>query len=756
MLTRILVAAACTAVAVLAGRALAKRVRQNLELSNADAAGLKTPDNQDVPQHPESSDAPTAPGDDLPVESEDRPDSYPATSTDSGARDESDTPQEQRCNESVEQKERVADAVQRRRTSPIGRGGRPRTPNQPEPTGRPASPHRSPSTVPNAHLCVWQRGMGWQLGVEVQPTTEQDVSVRQGGVELERDEFDPDRWLVAGERGVIEVWDREVCVRHIRDHAHDPAHLVFRLVGANLEHGVLVQRPSAGPFLLLAPSDWDALKSEPTDLIGDSELVTPSTFHAYFIDIEPGAAATVRVATDTASFSAIRLNDAGGRFSLKGTCIEDDAPIRGKRAARYGPLFGRCAPEIVDSQAWAGISTIVIGEEGGSKGRWRAGIDPRTCEPNERLADLLAGWPAGWFFLRFYDELDNLIDSLDFRYAAALNAPPYLIEAEEPAPEREFGKVLIKHDSSVRVEAARSDDLKLSSHPEADSGSLLRIPHRKDYDHTEWVVTDGDACVPLHIEVPRTWWRRRNEQESGANQWVSEAIQFRMEDFKATSPQVLDVSMPAAMGASEQARIGFDHSGARPCGANQSGEFAFPLRELESSHALQRAGRRVLRLYTPVGAAIDLGALELRARCAYCEAESPAGASGQVKHLYDSHFHNVFHELDYEETARLYPELKFPGAIYDCLQCEQFVPAGPGDPNPTTAIIRHCDDNHNGRRRFRPMTRSDEVRQHVIEVLPHAYRCNLCKKSLKTEADSASQVLKEHLRDHLRRLTMLG
>ena len=758
MLTRILVAAAGTALALYAGRALAKRVRQNLD--PPDTARVKTPDDLGAPQHPKLISPPTAPDDGLPVEGNDTPESSPATSTDGGARDESDTQVEQHRSASVNGEGRAVDSVQRTRRAPIASGGRPRTPNRPESTRRTQSTRSFAGTVPRAHLCVWQQGMGWQLGVEVQSKSEQDLSVRQGGVELERDDFDPDRWLLADKLGVIDISDDESRVTRISDLARGPAHLLFRLVGADLEHGILVQQPSAGAFLLLVPCDWIPPESESSDVVVDAGPVTPPTFRAYYVDIEPGSAATVRAGADTTSTSAIRFNDAGRRFSLTGTDIEDAAPRHAKRSARQGALFGKSAPTIVDTQSWSGVSTIVVGEEGDGRGRWREEIDRKTHNPSKRLRELLTERPVGWFFLRFYDEQDDLIDSLDFRYAAGINAPPRLIEAGEPAPEREFDKVLIEHDSSVRVEATRSDDLKLSSHPEADSESLLRIPHRKDYDHTEWVVTDGGACVPLHIEVLRTWWRLRNEQESGANQWISEAIQFRMEDFKATSLQVLDVSMPAAMGASEQARIGFDHSGARRCGASRSGEFAFPLRELESSQALQRAGRSVLRLYPPVGAAIDLGTLELRARCACCEAEVPAGASGQVKHLFDSHFHNVFHELDYEETARLYPELKFPGAIYDCLQCEQFVPAGSGDPNPTTAIIRHCYDNHSGRSRFRPMTRSDEVRRHMFEVLPHAlphaYRCSFCKKRLKTEADSASQILKSHLRHHLNRLTTLG
>ena len=753
MLTRILVAAAGTALALYAGRALAKRVRQNLD--PPDTARAKTPDDLDAPQHPELISPPTAPDDELPVEGNETPESSPATSTDGGARDESDTQVEQHRSASVNGEGRAVDSVQRTPRAPIVRGGRPRTPNRPESTRVTKSTGRFPGTVPRAHLCVWQQGMGWQLGVEVQSKSEQDLSVRQGGVELERDEFDPDRWLLTGESGVIEVWGDEACVRRISDLARGPAHLLFRLVGADLEHGILVQQPSAGAFLLLVPCDWVPPESESSDVVVDAGPVTPPTFRAYYVDIEPGSAATVWAGADTNSASAIRFNDAGRRFSLTGTDIEDAAPRHAKRSARQGPLFGKSAPLIVDTQGWGGVSTIIVGEEGGGKERWREAIDRKTHNPSKRLRELLAERPVGWFFLRFYDEQDDLIDSLDFRYAAGLNGPPHLIEADELAPEREIDVVLIEHEPRVRIEAAKPDDGNVGSES-TDNRTTLRIPRRKNYDHTEWVVTDGDARAPLHVELPRLWWRLRNEKESNNGQWTSDVLDLQMNDFRAISPQVLDVSVPAVVRASGQALIGFDYSSARPCGVSRSGECSFPLRELESSAALQEAGRSVLRLYPSAVEAIDLGTLELRARCACCEAEVPTGASGLVKHLFDSHFYNVFHELDYEETARLYPELKFPGAIYDCLQCEQFVPAGPGDPNPTTAIIRHCDDNHSGRRRFRPMTRSDEVRRHVFEVLPHAYRCNFCKKSLKTEADSASQMLKAHLRHHLNRLTTLG
>ena len=483
--------------------------------------------------------------------------------------------------------------------------------------------------------------------------------------------------------------------------------------------------------------------------------MTPPTYRAYYVDIEPGSAATVRAGADSTTDSAIRFNHSDGRFSLKGTDIEDAAPRHAKRSARQGPLYGRSAPTIVDTQSWDGVSTIVVGEEGGGKERWREAIDCKTHNPTKRLRELLTERPAGWFFLRFYDEQDDLIDSLDFRYAAGLNAPPCLIEAGEPAPEREFDEVLIEHDSRVRVEAAGSDDLKLGSRPGADAGSVLRIPRRKNRDHTEWAVSEDDARVPLYVELPRYWWRLRNEEEFENGQWSSGVLDLQMNEFRATSPWILDVSMPANVRNSGQVLIGFDSFSARPCGASRSGDIVFPLRELESSDSLQNAGRKVLRLYLPAGEAIDLGVLDLRARCVYCQAEAPLDLAGQVEHLYERHFDDVFQELDYEETARLYPELKFPVAIYNCLQCEQFVPAGPGDPNPTTAIIRHCDDNHNGRRRFRPMKRSDEVRRHVLQMLPHAYRCKVCKINVKTESDFVSQILKGHLRRHLNRLTTI-
>ena len=737
------------AVAAVAGRALAKRVRRDLDKSAEDSARLRAADDQGASQHPKPIKAPAAQDDEPSEEGNVTHGSPPDTTIDSVAPPEPES-------QAKQNREAPVEALPRTRRPPIARGGRPRTPIRPE-SIRPTRSIRSfPSAGPRAHLCVWQQRMGWRLGVEVQPKLEQDLSIRQGGVELEQDEFDPDRWLVRSDQGVIDVWHGEVSLRRIGELAQSSAYLVFRLVGADLDTGIFAKQPTAGEFLLLVPCDWAPPESESSEVVVDAGPVTPPTFRAYYVDIEPGTSATVRVGADPASASAIRFNDAGQRFSLTGTRIEDAAPRHGKRSARQGPLYGgRSTPMIVDGQGWGGVSTIIVGEEGGGKDRWREEIDRKTHHPSKRLRELLTERPAGWFFLRFYDEQDDLIDSLDFRYAAGLNAPPCLIEAGEPAPEREFDEVLIEHDSRVRVEAAGSDDLKLGSRPGADGGSVLRIPRSKNCDHTEWAVIDEDARVPLYVELPRFWWRLRNEEESEIGQWSSGVLDLQMNEFRATSPRVLDVSMPPNARDSGQVLIGFDSSSTRPCGASRSGDIAFPLRELESSASLRNAGRKVLRLYLPAGETIDLGALDLRARCVYCQAEASPDSVGQVEHLYERHFDDLFQELDYEETARLYPELKFPVAIYDCLQCDQFVPAGPGDPNPTTAIIRHCDDNHNGRRRFRPMKTSGEVRRHVLERLPHAYRCKVCKTTLKTEVDSVSQILKGHLRLHLSRLTTL-
>ena len=642
----------------------------------------------------------------------------------------------------------------RRPRAPIDKGGRPRTPNQPKPTERKSRTPHSTGTGPRAHLCVWQQGMAWQLGVQIESEPKRDLRVQQDGHELERDDFDLDRWLVRDGQGYIEILDGQECVRRI-DNLARPGHLVFRLRGTNLDRGVLTKHPSAGSFLLLIPSDWDPLESDHRDLIGEYEEVTPSTFHAYYIDIDPSSSPTLWTGPDGASSTPVRFNEVEGRFRLKGRVIEDIAP-------KQGPLYGPSPPEIVDARNWAGISVIVVGEEGGGKGRWRHEIKPDLPEPSKRLAEFMSMRRAGWFFLRFYDQQSDLVDSLDFRYAAGIKGPPQQIESGESSPERKFDIVHIEHESNVRIEASDPDNGNINSELVTPGDSNLRIPHMKTYDRTEWTVVDGNTKVPLHIELPRFWRRLRSESNGTCSRWSPKAITLQEDDFKPTLRQVLDVSVPSD--SSKTVLIDFDFPSKRRFRATVNCELQVPLWNFFDSNHLISAGRHVLSLLPEIPSSIDttppikLGILELQTRCAYCS-RAFAGNVDLLDHIVASHIDEVFVEETYEKTARQFPNLGLPDAIYICEMCQEFYLSGHSYVNgrylqtiQNCTINKHNNEIHkHAHNAFEPVSDAGSVRDQLIKSLPYLYRCKICARSIKVDKEEKIGIkLSKHLmRFHL-------
>ena len=90
---------------------------------------------------------------------------------------------------------------------------------------------------------------------------------------------------------------------------------------------------------------------------------------------------------------------------------------------------------------WADVGTVVIGEEGSGRGRWRTSFSPAPEGRERDLPAEVAPRKDGWYFLRFYDVNDELIDSLDFRLVHALTG----IKVMQPSPLPPEGKHELAH-----------------------------------------------------------------------------------------------------------------------------------------------------------------------------------------------------------------------------------------------------------------------------------------------------------------------
>ena len=662
--------------------------------------------------------------------------------------------------QAVEHPGQTTDNTQRRsRRDPRDRGGHPRGSNQSESTQSPPSTRSPVSPRPSAHLCVWMEGMEWRLGVEVGHATDRSLTVRQGHHDLEQDEFDAERWLLTGKPGAIEVLDGEECIQRISDLEHGLVPLVFRLTG-DVEHGAQVKQPAAGAFLLLIPSVCHEPVLSPPDTAAVAESTSLSTFRAYFIDVENHAPLTVQIGSDY----TIIFNNARRRFSINGTIIEDDAPKKGRRSSRQGKLYGQSPPEIVDSHDWDGVSTIIIGEEGGGPNRWRDEMYPKDeHEPSEQLRDHLVKKRAGWFFLRFYDNQGDLIESLDFRYAASVIACRY---PEWSATRRKPDEVLIEHQTGTIIRAV-CPEIGNDFREELPEGTRLRIPHEKANDHTEWLITDQSGrSVPLHLHVPRCWWCLGNEEVPKPTQFSDKLIHLKSPDFRATSLRVIHLNVPKRAHRPDALLVGFDRIRALQYPVRADGEVQIPLREFSESAELSEAGIHVFKCWLwhsheAQEIELELASLELIARCSFCNDQLPSSQAIHIEHCMSKHFGEIFEELSYQEIVRRNPNLNLPSQIYCCSHCQEYIRLQPTpDPSkyPNNAINRHLESKHPGKpHRFRVVSKSQEVRRKIINNLPRVYRCRLCRAELALDSQSESIILHQHLHNlHVSRIVQLA
>ena len=641
------------------------------------------------------------------------------------------------------------DRFQPSRREPLNRGGHPRESNQSEPAQNPSGTRQPDITRPRAHLCVWMEAMEWRLGVEVSHKTEQDLTVRQGDHEIEQDEFDTERWLLTGEPGAIEVLDGQDCVKRITDLAHGLVPLVFRLTG-DLEHGAQVKQPTTGAFLLLVPSACDEPVFNPPHIAVDAEPVTPSTFQAYFINVEPRLALTVRIGADY----EIGFRSTRKTFGLKGTLIEDAAPKSDKRSSRQGPLYAGAPPEIVNDLGWERVSSVVAIEEGTGKGRWRNSIDPTSYDSSELLSRLLNGRRTGWFTLRFYDKRSELIESFDFRYTSEINGPPQLIESDKSESKKKYDVVVIDHKPAVRIEATNTTGEIPYPKPVGDDATYLRIPYMKQYDHTEWYIVGDDTHVPLYVELPRFWRRLRIEGETSGGQWSSTPLDLQMRDFDPTAARILDVSV--SPGAAQKVLIDFDLPSKRQYRTSSGGDLQIQLWDFFDARSLRCPGNHVLKFWLGDhlhSHTVELGILDVQDKCIYCEQNRSSESSVFLNHIIDNHLSDVYTDISvYSGRVTRFYHCNYCPTVYDenwtigqTEGIEKHVKNIHGIGSPQENIHFVVSDKKMGVR---------QIQEHL-----HSYRCKSdgCDEVIEGMTNEIKEKLANHLQHcHLNALSRLA
>ncbi len=415
--------------------------------------------------------------------------------------------------------------------------------------------------------------MNWAIGVEaVEDSTRERLVVTQSSSLLE-DQRRPGSWPLTEPLGPVDV---------VHGEGGGPLRFpaerfrIFKLFGSQHDRGRHLKSLTRGRFLVVTPLDWE-LDTE----CGGGEIVAPeyvlgALYRAHHLEVPDPLGGPVVFDTPGGD---VELPTQSPGFELEGDRLADAHP-------EAGPLFHGSPPQLRSLRNIT-YRTVVVGEEGPrdrSTG-WRA-----SAADIEELRPRIAARRAGWFFVRLYDENDDWIDSLDFRFSRQLQAIKLDAVPPIPGPDGHSpARFRLVHGEDCEVEPVSTlvDELFVTR---KDDGYSIEIPPLPHCDETRWTIRESNGAeVELCLRVDRVWWSVADEAiESSATVWTDRELELRAENLAATSRRILRVRLPTVSFARE-VRVGVepDRSLALRPIAGRSREGQLPLRDLGrfSEHA---------------------------------------------------------------------------------------------------------------------------------------------------------------------------
>lgn len=480
--------------------------------------------------------------------------------------------EEDRQRHEAEEAQRRAEKGHRRPVE--DRGGKPRI----LPTESKEQVIREPKLrQPNPEIVCWQRERRWLLAVEVPEDLweKPELVVHQNASPLAQDEREG-HWRLDQVCGQVTIrWNEYEAPQEAKITLGEENYLLFKLSGQDWKQGRRVKSPSSGSYLVVVPESWERDEKFSGPPPAFPEPVSVEGYQGHFFDLEKGD--DKRIALRALEGESIQIKSTATQFNLVGTRLED-------ASEGVGPLFGKSPPRIqaLYDNVWLKVGTVVIGEEGSGRGKWRKSFSPAPEGREQRLPAEAAPRKDGWYFLRFYDMDDDLVESLDFRLVCALRE----IKVFQPSPfpsEGEHGPVYAEftHESDCAIQP--TDDIARSIQVEGKGNKTrLTIPPSPTYDQTRWHVgsrSEGNPQVQVTILAERLWWAVGQEGILPL-EWEDELLSLICDDFAPTSKKALWLRLPVRRWT-DRVLVGFEQSRAKPCPVKvTTKEIFIPLRDI--------------------------------------------------------------------------------------------------------------------------------------------------------------------------------
>jgi hypothetical protein len=429
-------------------------------------------------------------------------------------------------------------------------------------------------------VVCWQQSRKWFLGIEI-PDKIYDITVMQGSNKIGK--ATDERWILSNINSNVEIsspslpQNIEICLTE-----KENPYILFKLSGQNLTQGRRVRYATYGTFLVIVPEDWrrnDQLSGIPRVPPTQCSIVGVKA-HLFNVNLETED----RIAFLTSKDRPIEIPNRRSQFELVGSLIEDASETK-------GPLFGRNIPKLRcrDGASWRDITTVVLGEEGEKSSGWRTSFFPNSEVEIQDLTQSLQTRPGGWYFVRIYDSNEDLVESLDFRFALTLENISTAPHSALPGDQGHIAvRIEINHSNNTSIGLAKPTHRNLQA-TTSDTGTVIEIPPDPAVDKTDWILQiDKNTTVELSLLVKRVWWSICTQDVAHQNlKWTDKPIVLSPPYLSATSRHELIIRFPRRRWTKE-VRVGFEQLKAREYRAEVTQQTVdIPLNHFESASELE-------------------------------------------------------------------------------------------------------------------------------------------------------------------------
>jgi len=627
-----------------------------------------------------------------------------------------------------ENKKRIKEVRSRERRTPVKRGGRPRGSEQKGEIGRP-SRTRPHSLKPE--LVCWKDGWRWCVGIEV-PEGSEVPNVSQEGEILELDPLDESRYPLRNIEGAVKLaWTS--MEEYIPLLGTERNYLIFKMRKDWKGLGRSIKYPSTGHYLVIVPRGWirdEEVSGSPS--VSPENVLSDGCKAHFFYQEQDGQLA---IGFITANGEKIRIESGGHRFEIVGKEIKDDSED-------MGPLFKEppCI-RALDKTSWTDVGVIVVGKEGRGKNRWRTQYVPDVTLIENELPQEIAEQRGGWYFLRIYDNCDDLLESMDFRFLMTLDNIRVERSGFLPGPDGyDDSTICFLHQASCRIKPVDNGITNNLQIQRESVQTLVTVPPYPDCDKSHFILSDSDAEVEITVLLERIWWTYDNVKIT-PTAWKDKLIDLSRKYFTATSELALWVKLPRFRFL-RKINVGFDRVRSRSFQIEVGKkELVVPFRDFCDSDEIQNPRQdcilQIFMEFQDETCSVPLLRISTSFRCKKCEFVTTSDQEA-LSHITE-HLSDIIPHLRYEDLWKRYQN-SLPYRIYECSYCG-FIVKTNDIRNPTSAIVDHIQQDCKKalyidglvRITFYSIDKVEEVRRKVIANLPIIYRCQICGKEFKSD-----------------------